>query len=134
MGDGRGGSEIITWEDINEWGKEVGTRVQSEFGNGIEGLGQNVQTMLEDELKEIYRDIAGGVKGLEGVGQNVQTMLEDKLKEIYTDIAGDVKGFGKDVQTKVVTEWTKVEIELTTIFGGECQDDDECSVIRGAIQ
>lgn len=38
------------------------------------------------------------------------------------DFGDDVQEFGENVQTTLTDEWTK-------IYGGQCQNDDQCSVI-----
>ena len=105
------------WENINELGEEIRARFETELSN-VEGLGQNVQKMLESKLKEVYGDIAGDI---EGFSENITTMFEDKLREIYGDINDDVEEFGEVIVTEVQTEWAKVEIEWPKMCGGECQ-------------
>ena len=86
---------------------------------GLEGLGQNVQTMLESKLKEVYGDVIA--VDVEGFGENITAMFEDKLREIYGDISDDFEELGEVIVTEVQNEWAKVETEWPKMCGGECQ-------------
>ena len=116
MGDGLEGGQII-WENFNALGEEIGARFESELGN-VEGLGKNVQEMLEDKLKEVYGNIAVDV---EGFGENITAMFEDKLREMYDDISDDFEELGEVIVSEVQNEWAKVETEWPKMCGGECQ-------------
>ena len=115
LGDGLEGGQII-WENFNALGEEIGARFESELGN-VEGLGKNVQEMLEDKLKEVYGDVIA--VDVEGFGENIAAMFEDKLREIYGDISDDFEELGEVIVSEVQNEWAKVETEWPKMCGGE---------------
>ena len=71
--------------------------------------------MITYDLKRSF--IAGEV---ERFGKDLQAQVVNKVNEVYENIADQVEGFGDQVTGFGEDVKTKVEIELSRIYGGKC--------------